>query len=87
MYDLIDLLEDKLTPAEIVELLNEVFHDFKESKEELKEYAIGNNICPMCTTQLSVYSWKEDRGEHFGFPAFEEMTELRCPECGWKKEE
>ncbi len=86
MNDLISYLEDKLSPAEIVELLNEVIYYDEESKETLRKYAIDNNICPMCASTLSLLKWREDRGEHFGFPAYENMSELYCPECGWKED-
>lgn len=83
MEDLIDILEDYLSPVEIVKLLSNILKCKYNSEEKLKEYAIYNNICPRCYSELTMYTWKESRGEHFGFPAEEEMSELRCNDCGW----
>lgn len=77
MEELFEILEKDLNPMEIIELLNEF------DREKLITYAVKNNICPKCCSQLKVHGWKESRGDYFGFPSYEEMFELRCNDCGW----
>lgn len=84
MEDLIEILEETLLPVEIVELLNELINNQYIIK--LQEYAVDNDICPKCYGELSTYTFREDRGEHFGVPIKEEMHETRCKECGWVQE-
>jgi uncharacterized protein with PIN domain len=74
--DLVEILEEQFTPLEVVELLSGFY------EEDLEDYAIKNNICPKCLSQLTIYKWKESRGECFGFPTYEEMSELVCQGCG-----
>ncbi len=74
-YDLIEILEERYSPSEIVELLN----DFDESK--LKDYAIEHDVCIKCYGNLVIHRYKEDRGEFWGFPCSEEMSELICECC------
>lgn len=76
MIDLIDILEDKYSPVEIVELLNTI------DRQDIEDYAIEHNICPRCLSQLSFKTWKEDRNEYMGFPAYEDVTEIYCQSCG-----
>lgn len=73
--DLIEILEEQFTPLEIVELLSGFY------EEDLEEYAINNNICPKCLSQLTIHKWGE-LSEHFGRPVVEEMSELICNGCG-----
>lgn len=73
--ELVEVLEERYTLSEIVELLS----DF--DKEDLQNFAIQNNICPKCFDILTVHKWKEP-SEHFGFPCREEMSELICVGCG-----
>jgi uncharacterized protein YbaR (Trm112 family) len=75
MKELLDFLETRYSPSEIVDLLNE----FDEIK--LEDYAIEHDICPRCAGSLMVHKWKEDRGEFWGFPCKENMSELRCENC------
>ena len=77
MEELIEILEVGLSPADIVELLNQF------NQDELNKYAVKHNICPDCYRELRLHTWKENRGEHFGFPAHETLSELRCDSCGW----
>lgn len=82
MNELISLLEGQLSPEEIVELLNFVLHNYYDSKEELSEFALEHNICPKCASPLMIKTWYEPRGEHFGHPCKEAMSELYCEYCG-----
>lgn len=82
MNDLIYILKEHLSPAEIVELLNYVLSSYYDSKEKLKEFALENNICPKCACELSINLWKEPRGEYFGFSSYEIMSEFQCECCG-----
>ena len=34
-----------------------------------------------CLSQLTIYKWKESRGECFGFPTYEKVK-LVCQGCG-----
>lgn len=79
MNDLIDALERTHNPIEIVELLN----NFIFNQEDLNSYAIKNNICPKCYSDLRIHSWREPRGECFGFSSKETLSELRCEGCNW----
>lgn len=86
--DLIDVLENSgLLPEEVIEIINNILKDKYNTKAKLKEYAIFHNICPNCGSNLSLHIWKESRGEHFGFSAYEEMLESRCISCGWNDSE
>ena len=76
MYGLISILEKEHSISEVVELLSSF------DVEELKDYAIGHNICPKCFGELSEYKWEESRGEYMGRPAYETMCELKCEGCG-----
>lgn len=76
IQELVEVLEERCTLLEIVELLS----DF--DKEDLQDFAIQNNICPKCFDILTVHKWKEIRGEYFGFPCEEEMSEFICQGCG-----
>lgn len=79
MDEIIEILKRNFKPVEIVEILN----DFTFNQEELDNYAIEHEVCPKCYSELVIHSWKEDRGQYFGFPVEENMSELRCEECGW----
>ncbi len=81
LEELIKILKENWSPVEIVEYLAVIIR--KEYLEKLEEYAVENKVCPECYCELTWYSWKESRGEHFGFPAYEEMSELRCNNCNW----
>lgn len=77
-YELISILEqENYTPLEIVELLKNI------DKNDLDDYAVKNMICPICNGDLVTRSWWESRGECFGFPSREEMSQLVCQSCNW----
>ena len=76
MYGLISILEKEYSISEVIEMLSNI------DVEELKDYAIGHNICPKCFGELSEYRYQENRGEAWGRPAYETMCELRCEGCG-----
>ena len=73
---LFDILEEKYTPEEIQQLLC----DYDE--DQLKDYCLGHDICPLCGSSLFIHRWNEDRGEFWGSKCHEEMTELKCESCG-----
>jgi len=75
MYDLIEILEESLSPSEIVELLN------RFDEEILRDYAVDHDVCVRCTGRLVVHRWDEDRGQFWGFPCKENMEELICEDC------
>ncbi len=87
MNGLIDFLEDYLSPIEIIELLGCVLKHKGDSEKILREYAVYHNICPICCSELSLYTYSESRGEHFGTPVEEMLSELRCVNCGWSDED
>ena len=76
MFDLIEILETRLSPSEIIEMLS--CYD----KQYVEDYAIKHNICFRCLSDIIVVNWQEDRGEFWGSPAYEEMSELKCSGCG-----
>ena len=80
MQDLFDALEEKWSPAEIVERLSEF------DKDKLEEYAIKNEICPDCYEELIRQQWDETRGEFWGCPCTEIVGVLMCEMCGWVDE-
>jgi rubrerythrin len=95
LYDLIEVYMD-------IEETQDAFLSLRRLAEEIKykgsrfgedllitieEMAFENYLCPQCFTQLEQRIYKENRGEHFGFPAYEPMVEYYCPFCGWKDEE
>lgn len=74
MKELLEFLETRYTPSEIIELLNEF------DQEKLEDYAIEHDICVRCGGGLIVHRWKEKR-EYWGSVAFESLSELRCENC------
>ena len=77
MYDLINILEiNNYSPLEIVELLNNI------DRNDIEDYAIENGICPKCLSEVVIHVWKEARGEAWGVPVEEEMSEFLCEGCG-----
>jgi len=76
MKEIIEILEERYSPEEIWEL----FDNYDE--DQLRDYFIKNDICPLCGGEIYTHRWRENRGEHFGFPAFEDMRELKCESCG-----
>jgi len=76
MNNLFEILEEDYTPSEIVEILD----SYDES--QLEDYALSNDICPKCYGNLLRHEYKEYRGEHFGFPAYENMVGCCCESCG-----
>lgn len=76
--DIIELLEENdFTSSEIVEILMNL------DKSKVEDYAISKGICPICFSDLGVHTWKESRGEFWGFPCHEEMSETYCQNCGY----
>lgn len=80
IYEVISILEDRYLPEEIVEMLDNI------EKEDIKDYAVKNMICPKCYGELVERRWEEDRGECFGKPVIEEISEVLCENCGWVNE-
>lgn len=80
MWDLIDTLEQLLSPVDIIILLEDIIDE--KYLPDLEKYAIKHNICPYCLGELTIRYYSESRGEHFGFPATEVMEEIECYKCG-----
>lgn len=79
--EIINVLEEKYLPSEVVKELKLLdLSSFEE--EQLREYALDHDICYECGGELVVHTWKESRGEFWGFPCQEEMSEIRCRDCG-----
>jgi len=76
IYELTSILEDRYLPEEIVEMLDDI------EKDDIKDYAVKNMVCPKCYGELVEKSWEDDR-EHFGFPCKKEMREILCENCDW----
>lgn len=76
MDEIIEILEERYRPAEIVEILKCI------TKFDIEEYALTHDVCPLCCGELFVRRYKEYRGEYFGFPSWEEMCDLVCSRCG-----
>ena len=77
-YDLIERLEeDGFTSEEIVDMLMDL------DKTIVEDYSISKGICPRCKSALKIHTWTESRGEYFGFPCQEEMSEIYCRNCGY----
>lgn len=75
MNDLFEILEERYSYSEIVELLNEF------NEERLREYAIDHEVCPRCAGMLFTHNWEEKR-EWWGSICFEPLSELKCENCG-----
>ena len=81
MDELIDILEEKYLPSEVVkELKNLDLSSFEE--ECVREYALNHDICYECSGELIWHTWNEDRGEFWGSRCYEQMSELKCRDCG-----
>lgn len=76
MDEIIEMLEERHTPLEIVEKLKSI------DVFDIDNYAVGHDICPICLGELVIHRYKDYRGECFGFPSWEEMCELVCSRCG-----
>jgi len=57
-----------------------------EINNVIEEIMIEENICPKCYSDLELHIWNEPRGECFGSPCSEIMSELRCQSCGWNED-
>lgn len=78
LFEIEEKLSDDYSPLEIIKIVRGI------DKEEVDRYAVDNLICPICLGNLRLTAYYEPRGEHFGFPAWEEMSELVCEDqCGW----
>ena len=77
IYEVTSILEDRYLISEIVEFLSNI------EKEDIRDYAIKNMVCPICYSNLVIRNYWESRGECFGFPCREEMNELLCENCDW----
>ena len=81
MNEIIEILEERFLPSEVVMRLKEL--DLSSFEEEIvKEYSLNHDICYECGGELVWHTWEESRGEFWGFPCEEEMSELRCVSCG-----
>lgn len=76
MDEIIEMLEERHTPLEIVEIL------YSLDKFDVDNYAVEHDICPLCLGELVIHRYKDYRGDFWGFPAYEEMCELMCSRCG-----
>ncbi len=76
MNDLIEILEERFSPEEIIEIFNDI------SEDKIEDYAISHSLCVKCGGNLIVHRWLESRGECRGFPCKESMSELVCESCG-----
>ena len=52
LSDIFDMLEERFTPSEIVEML-------KCNEDEIDNYALKNHICPSCYCELLVSTWED----------------------------
>ena len=43
-----------------------------------------NGKCPECGSDMEYRTEREDRGEYWGEPAYEDMTYAKCPNCGYE---
>jgi len=73
---LFDILEERYSPEEIWELIDDC------DEEQKRDYFLEKDICPLCGGMISIHRWNEDRGEYWGSRCYEEMTELQCESCG-----
>ena len=76
MNELIEILEERFAPVEIIKLLDGI------DKFDVDNYAVEHDICPVCLGELVIHRYKERRPDFWGFPAYEEMCELVCSRCG-----
>lgn len=54
---------------------------------EFEEFALENNKCPNCGSDLEYEAYEEDRGEFQGFECKEIMHECYCPKCDYGDDE
>lgn len=74
MEELLNFLETKYSPSEIIELLNEF------DEEKVEDYALAHDLCPRCGGDLMVHRWRE-KHEYWGSIVFESLSELKCESC------
>jgi len=75
MEELIDCLETRYSPEEIWEL----FDNYNE--DQLRDYFIKNDICPLCGGIVYEHRWEEKR-DWWGSICYEPLSELKCSNCG-----
>lgn len=76
MKQIIELLEEIYTPAQIVEMLD------KLSTYDVEEYALKHDVCSRCYGELERWEWNEPRDQFWGFPCSERMVGSKCCSCG-----
>jgi uncharacterized protein with PIN domain len=81
MDELIDMLRDQYPPSEIIEKIKAAIYSGSRGRQILDEFALDNNLCPKCNENLETHTWREPRGEHFGYPAEEYVSQLWCNNC------
>ena len=54
-------------------------------EDVIHDIMLKEKICPYCHSELELHTWNEPRGEHFGYPVSEKMSEFKCRNCGWQE--
>ena len=75
MEELIDVLETRYSPSEIIQILNEY------DEQKLEDYALKNDLCVRCGGELYTHRWNE-KHEYWGAIVEEPLSELKCMMCG-----
>ena len=75
MNELIEILEERFTPVEIIKLLDGI------DKFDVDNYAVEHDICPLCLGELVIRKYKEYRGEFWDFLLMKNC-DLVCLSCG-----
>ena len=43
-----------------------------------------NGKCPECGSDMEYRTEREDRGEYWGIPSYEDVVYTKCPNCGYE---
>ena len=43
-----------------------------------------NGKCPECGSDMEYRTEREDRGEYWGIPSYEDVVYSKCPNCGYE---
>lgn len=86
-----EIVDEKGTIVYFSELIDKTLDFYKDSNKYItlksfKEVILYRNTCPTCGSALRFDTIKENRGECWGFPSYEDITILKCKACNYKEE-
>lgn len=86
-----EIVDEKGDILYFSELIDKALDFYKDNNKHItlksfKEVVLYRDTCPRCGSDLIFETIKENRGECWGFPSYEDVTILQCEECNYKAE-